>query len=473
MVVSLTHWGVHDLLMSLLFTGFLSESFTGIMVNTIAQTEREVLAQDPRWGLVERIVASPSFIKSDRLCSFLIYICELSLTGRKDEINEINIGARLFGRPDYDPSIDGIVRSHASRMRQRLEQYFSQEGADEPIRLTIPKGAYIPVFELRPYTLVAPEGLLLEGEVLPMSPEPVTVNQEGHTHDTKGRWTVRILATALGLACLVILYMLPLTHRAAVTSPPGPDSHPFWRLFFGSGHHTLVVCSDTSLATLQDVTGQKVGLSDYLNANYRMRFAPPQGTTMEVARDIGGRRYTAIADVGILTRFYRLAGAHADRIQYRYARDVRPDDLKEGSTILIGSAYSDPWVGIFDAHMNFVFQDDLKHRVFAVVNRSPQPGELAQYDYNQLDAAHKIYGVVGLRPNLRGSGKVLILEGTSMAGTEAAADFVFDDTLLLPFLSKIRNPDGSIPYFEVLLQSSNMNGSASQLKVIAYRTSQD
>jgi hypothetical protein len=60
-----------------------------------------------------------------------------------------------------------------------------------------------------------------------------------------------------------------------------------------------------------------------------------------------------------------------------------------------------------------------------------------------------------------------------MAGTEAAADFVFDDTLLLPFLSKIRNPDGSMPYFEVLLQSSSMNGSASQLRVIAYRTSQD
>jgi hypothetical protein len=100
-------------------------------------------------------------------------------------------------------------------MRHRLEQYFSQEGADEPIRLTIPKGAYIPVFELRPCTLVAPEGLLLEGEVLPISPEPVGVNQEGHTHDTKGRWTVRVLATALGLACLVILYMLPLTHRAA------------------------------------------------------------------------------------------------------------------------------------------------------------------------------------------------------------------------------------------------------------------
>ena len=56
-----------------------------------------------------------------------------------------------------------------------------------------------------------------------------------------------------------------------------------------------------------------------------------------------------------------------------------------------------------------------------------------------------------------------------MAGTEAAADFVFDEALLLPFLKKIANKDGSIPYFEVLLQPTNMNGSASQLQVLGYR----
>jgi hypothetical protein len=81
---------------------------------------------------------------------------------------------------------------------------------------------------------------------------------------------------------------------------------------------------------------------------------------------------------------------------------------------------------------------EVPQQISSIVNRSPPPGERHQYDFNKLDASHTIYGVVALRPNLRGSGKVLLLEGTSMAETEAAADFVFDDAHLLPFLAKIR-----------------------------------
>lgn len=95
------------------------------MALTAPQTETAPsLAGDPRWELVERITASPSFVKSPRLCSILVFICELSLSGRNDEISEVNIGASVFGRAqDYDPAIDGIVRSHASRLRQKLEQF--------------------------------------------------------------------------------------------------------------------------------------------------------------------------------------------------------------------------------------------------------------------------------------------------------------------------------------------------------------
>jgi hypothetical protein len=106
-----------------------------------------------------------------------------------------------------------------------------------------------------------------------------------------------------------------------------------------------------------------------------------------------------------------------------------------------------------------------------VINRSPHGTELSRYEADAADPQHKVYGVIALRPNLEGFGHILILEGTSMAGTESAADFVFDDTRLLPFLDQIKSGDGSLPYFELLLQSNSLNGSASQSEVVAYRTS--
>jgi hypothetical protein len=441
------------------------------MPNLVAQSEYDnPLTEDPRWSLVERILASPSFAKSERLCKFLSHVCELSLQGREHEINEVNIGARLFDRPNYDPSIDGIVRSHASRMRQRLDQYFSREGSDEPIRLIIPKGAYVPVFEPQPLSLESPQPPAMHVE--PATVATTAAGEQAQAAEFTSS-IVRILGTALFLSCVAIVYLLFLLHSSATAKAPQLDTHPLWTWFFGSGRQTMVVCSDTSLAVLQDMEERKVNLSDYLNANYRMTIPATREATTDALRDLAGRRYTAIADVGILTRFYQLSGMQPNRIQFRYARDVIPDELKEGAAVLIGSEYSDPWVALFEPHMNFVFQDDPRQRTTAVINRSPESGEMPRYNFGQADGSHKVYGVVALRPNLRSSEKVLILEGTSMAGTEAAADFVFDDRLLLPFLSKIRNRDGRIPYFEVLLQSINMNGSASQIRIIAYRTSID
>ena len=439
------------------------------MQGTISQSAiSEVFVDDPRWELVQRILASQRFARSERLCSFLSHVCELSLQGREDEITEINIGARLFGRSDYDPSIDGIVRSHASRMRQRLEQYFASEGAAEPIRLSVPKGGYVPVFEPQ---AIAPEEV--EPEILNSYSGASNARVGAESNIASNRWPLRSLCAALAVAGLLVLYALLLTHSKALAAAHGLDDHLFWGAFFGAGHQSMVVCSDTSLATLEDLTKQKVNLSDYLNANYRIQLSAQHGHMADIAENIGSRRYTSIADVGILTRFYQLPGLRFDRIHMQYARDVHPGDLKDGSAVLIGSQYSDPWVELFVPHMNFVFRDDPLDSSWSVINRSPQPGELLQYDYSPTDASHKVYGVVALRPNLRSTGKVLILEGTSMAGTEAAADFVFDDSLLIPFLHKIRRGDGSLPYFEILLLSKSMDGSASQLKVIGYRTSSD
>jgi hypothetical protein len=119
--------------------------------------------------------------------------------------------------------------------------------------------------------------------------------------------------------------------------------------------------------------------------------------------------------------------------------------------------------------MNFVFQDDYKTGVFSVVNRSPQPNEPAHWDAVWNDPQRRVYGLVAYVPNLAGDGNALILEGTSMSGTEGARDFVMDDSQLLPFLKRIQRADGSIPHFEVLLGTQNMSASAVRSQLLAWR----
>jgi hypothetical protein len=109
------------------------------------------LADDPRWLLVQRIVASPGIVNSQRLSAFLLYVSKQALTGKGDALNERVIGEAVFERsPDYDPRDDNIVRSHASRLRARLEEYFEREGDSEQIKVSIPRGSYAPVFEETP-----------------------------------------------------------------------------------------------------------------------------------------------------------------------------------------------------------------------------------------------------------------------------------------------------------------------------------
>src|SRR5260370_40623936 len=102
-------------------------------------------ATDTRRELLDRVIASSPFSKSERLSSLLIYVCDLTLNGRAGEINEQKIGEDGFGRPrDYDSAIDGIVRTQASRLRQRLDLYVSDEVANEPIKIVMTRRRYVP-----------------------------------------------------------------------------------------------------------------------------------------------------------------------------------------------------------------------------------------------------------------------------------------------------------------------------------------
>lgn len=98
---------------------------------------------------LERILGSDEFQASARNRSFLRYVTEESLAGQQESIKAYSIACGVFGRPStFDPTTDPIVRIEAGKLRKALERYYLTAGASDPVRIEIPKGAYVPKFEL-------------------------------------------------------------------------------------------------------------------------------------------------------------------------------------------------------------------------------------------------------------------------------------------------------------------------------------
>lgn len=81
------------------------------------------------------------------LLSFLCYAVERKLAGEEDRLKENVIGVEVFRREaSFDPRIDPVVRVMAGRLRARLQKYYDGDGRGEPVRIELPKGAYVPHF---------------------------------------------------------------------------------------------------------------------------------------------------------------------------------------------------------------------------------------------------------------------------------------------------------------------------------------
>jgi TolB-like protein len=99
---------------------------------------------------MERVLASETFPASRRRRDLLRYVVEETLAGRADRLKGFSIGVAVFGRDAaFDPQTDPVVRLEARRLRRDLESYYEAAGETSDIRITVPKGAYLPHFERR------------------------------------------------------------------------------------------------------------------------------------------------------------------------------------------------------------------------------------------------------------------------------------------------------------------------------------
>ena len=442
----------------------------------------QVQAGDERGALVQRIVSSAHFVKAPQLTDLLIYVTRRALEDKATSLSEYELGCNALGRrADFNPNEDNIVRVQVRHLRKKLEDYFLTEGREEPVILTIPKGAYVPCFSPRPEPLPAPPTSTATPANDPFHPVPPP-NGRAVSGTSRRRWTG---AAAAGLVCLCLVLSAVAFRfwreadelRSRV--PPLEDRIPvsedvLWSKIFASGQTTTIVVADSCLAMLQDILDIDVPIEDIIGSSATAKIIDgvKDKQLQSALRLLATRQYTSFGDAIVAGRLLRLSEYYRGRPRIRYARYLDTREFKSGNFILIGSRRSLPWVQLFEPQLNFYVEQDAKPHSYRFRNRSPKPGEQAYYGgglggKNQAES----YADIAIVPNLSGNDYVVIISGLVGAATEAAGEFLtsreFSSTLAK--LLRERPGGGSARYAEILLQVKTMPGTAGVPRIISQR----
>ena len=99
---------------------------------------------------LERLLGTQHFSASSRRGQLLRYLVEHTLKGDADKINEYAIGLDVFQRPtSFDPRIESVVRTEFSRLRQRLKDYYAEDGRRDTVVIDFPPRSYVASFTFR------------------------------------------------------------------------------------------------------------------------------------------------------------------------------------------------------------------------------------------------------------------------------------------------------------------------------------
>jgi hypothetical protein len=430
--------------------------------------------KDSRLGLASRIVASQRFARAPLLSNFLLYIVTETVEGRANDLSEHKIGVCVFDRPrSYRTVEDNIVRNYARQLRRRLDEYYVTEGRNEPLRIEIPKGGYVPVFRsTRGANAEKPHQLLVdqtsgEPQDVVLNDLKAPVEHHGHFVETQRSpvsrrpWVLATVGLALALAASLIALSRVWMHSPKSAGSGIAPNRALWAQLFTANRDTLVVPADTALVTVEDMNQRQYSLTEYLS------WSSVEHPGLGFDTGLRIRKYTDIESLDITNQLIRLPEWKPGRAFIRTASKLNVEDLKDDNLILIGSVYSIPWIQLLDNDLNFHLFYEPKFGRAHIENRHPAAGEAAIYA-NQWNGVNETdYAVLALIPNLNHTGQILMLEGLDGSGMYALRDVLFGDKGLQYILKKCTRPDGTVRPFEALLEASSVDSHSTGIRIVS------
>ncbi len=171
-----------------------------------------------------RLRAFADFSHSPRLVSFLEFIVGEALEGRGDSLRAYTVAVSVFERDaNFDAHNNSIVRVEATRLRKAIRNYYEGDGRDDPVRIEVPLGGYVPKFVRN---APAPVARPPAEPTRAADPEPAVFAVAAAAPPPAARQTRRSVALAgAGLALVAVAFGLgtrfvePGASRFALTEP--------------------------------------------------------------------------------------------------------------------------------------------------------------------------------------------------------------------------------------------------------------
>jgi hypothetical protein len=347
---------------------------------------------------LNRVLSCHEFRSSKRSQDFLRYVVEHTLTGHADILKERTIGIEVFGRStSYEPSDDATVRVKAGDVRKRLGLYYSEHGAQNPVRIELPAGTYIPEFRWSDAT-----------EARALTPEKVSLPDPAPATPIPAK--PRTL-TGLYIITGAILIAIVVATGLWMRSRPAPTVlDQFWS----------PVLTGTAPVSLCVAYVPVYGLNGGLIPD-RANTKPAQTGNYVLLTDqfVGG------GDLIASTRISAMLARMQHPYQLRIGSNVSFQDLRSAPAILVGYSYT-RWKEISNQMRFFI---DASREPVGITDNG-KPTELTLPNLPPDRRTNEDYAIVSRVFHPDTHAMLVELAGITQYGTEAAADLVTNADLL-------------------------------------------
>ncbi|HYM01031.1 MAG TPA: hypothetical protein VEZ90_18880, partial [Blastocatellia bacterium] len=424
---------------------------------------------------------------AESLRALLKYIAKKVIEGNDQQLKEYTLAVEVFGRGgDFNATTDSLVRVQAKRLREKLEEYYRNEGSADEILIDLPKGHYSLIFS----SVKRERSEATAADPSSFGGDAPTTAIDGHGGATVRsgepvRVRLSLAASAALLMALLGATFFWLVTRSSRIKGPGDErsvkqsfsfSSLCWAPFLNSSLPTLLILSNPPVYRFTNAVDPPVLLKNsvqlthaevaWLDESLKDRYIARQKDTPRLV--LAARDYTGIGEAIGLTRVFDLFRSSGKPVSFKQSRTVSAEDLKSNNAVLLGSVWSNVWSGKLPVKEDFTYSLNS-----TIVNHRPQAGESEEYwpEFNdQTGDLVKDYALITLRPGVIEDSMVMVLGGIKSEGTQAAAEFVTEKEYLALLNGRLAqvSHDGVPPkYYQVLLKVDVDNGIPTTISILA------